>query len=407
MAQQLLQYGAKKNPAELSDILAYIFERNNELTRQDERGTPVCIWGTHGLGKTALVHDFAISRGWKFAYIAPAQFEEMGDLHGMPVEYDPTPDAPNSGDEVTIYYAPDWVPTEEGPGILLLDDLNRADDRILRGCMQLLQNFELKSWSLPDKWQIVATCNPEGGDYSVTPMDDAMITRMMHVTMVFDAKVWGKWATQNEVDERGIDFVLTYPETVTGKRTTPRTLTQFFRQTKGIKDLKEDEELVRVLGESALDSSTVTAFISFIRDGLQKLIEPADILNAENFETINQQLDEIGHDVEMRMIDKTVQEIDDDGKPVEKKMQVEKEIKTKRVDRLNAQCYRMLRHICWDDRYQADPAHKDNLVAFLTCPIIPSDLRTALYMDISREAQNGVLDLLKDEGLAKEFLGNI
>ncbi|HIN85841.1 MAG TPA: ATPase, partial [Myxococcales bacterium] len=118
----------------------------------------------------------------------------------------------------------------------------------------------------------MATCNPEGGDYSVTPMDDAMITRMMHVTMVFDAKVWGKWATQNEVDERGIDFVLTYPETVTGKRTTPRTLTQFFRQTKGIKDLKEDEELVRVLGESALDSSTVTAFISFIRDGLQKLI---------------------------------------------------------------------------------------------------------------------------------------
>ena len=91
---------------------------------------------------------------------------------------------------------------------------------------------------------------------------------MMHVTMVFDAKTWGKWAMQNGVDERGIDFVLTYPETVTGKRTTPRTLTQFFNQTKGIADLKEKEELVRVLGK-ALDSSTVTAFISFIRDGLQ------------------------------------------------------------------------------------------------------------------------------------------
>lgn len=407
MTQQLLQYGAQKNPAELSEILSYIFERNNELARQDERGTPVCIWGTHGLGKTQLVQDFAKKLGWQFAYIAPAQFEEMGDLHGMPVEYDPTPDAPNSGDEYTIYYPPDWVPKDAGPGILLLDDLNRADDRILRGCMQLLQNFELKSWSLPSKWQIVATANPEGGDYSVTPMDDAMLTRMMHVTMVFDAKTWGKWAMQNGVDERGIDFVLTYPETVTGKRTTPRTLTQFFYQTKGIVDLKEKEELVRVLGESALDSSTVTAFISFIRDGLQKLIEPADILNAENFETINQQLDEIGHDVEMRMVDKTVQEKDDDGIPVEKKIQVEKEIKTKRVDRLNAQCYRILRHICWDDRYQAIPAHKDNLVAFLKCQIIPSDLRTALYMDISREARNGVLELIQDESLAKEFLGNI
>ncbi|MCP4130117.1 MAG: hypothetical protein GY754_03770 [bacterium] len=36
--------------------------------------------------KTQLVQDFAHSRGWKFAYCAPAQFEEMGDLHGMPLE---------------------------------------------------------------------------------------------------------------------------------------------------------------------------------------------------------------------------------------------------------------------------------------------------------------------------------
>ena len=75
MTQQLLQYGAKKNPAELSDILTYIFERNNALTKQDERGTPVCIWGTHGLGKTQLVQDFAKQLGWQFAYMAPAQFE--------------------------------------------------------------------------------------------------------------------------------------------------------------------------------------------------------------------------------------------------------------------------------------------------------------------------------------------
>ena len=59
MTQRLLQYGAQKNPAELSEILAYIFERNNELASRDERGTPVCIWGTHGLGKTQLVQDFA------------------------------------------------------------------------------------------------------------------------------------------------------------------------------------------------------------------------------------------------------------------------------------------------------------------------------------------------------------
>ena len=41
-------------------------------------------------------------------------------------------------DEATVFAPPAWVPTADGPGILLLDDVNRADDRILRGLMQLL-----------------------------------------------------------------------------------------------------------------------------------------------------------------------------------------------------------------------------------------------------------------------------
>jgi MoxR-like ATPase len=114
------------------------------------------------------------------------------------------------------------VPREEGPGILLLDDLNRADDPILRGLMQLLQNFEMFSWTLPNKWQIVCTANPEDSDYSVTPMDDAMLTRMLHVSLRFDVRAWAAWALRHGVDSRGVDFVLTYPELVSGQRTTPR-----------------------------------------------------------------------------------------------------------------------------------------------------------------------------------------
>jgi len=35
------------------------------------------------LGKNQIVRDYAKEKGWQFKYIAPAQFEEMGDLHGM------------------------------------------------------------------------------------------------------------------------------------------------------------------------------------------------------------------------------------------------------------------------------------------------------------------------------------
>lgn len=47
------------------------------------------IWGNHGLGKTQLVTEYAREKGWGLAYCAPAQFEEMGDLHGIPTLVDP------------------------------------------------------------------------------------------------------------------------------------------------------------------------------------------------------------------------------------------------------------------------------------------------------------------------------
>ena len=294
MSIDFIEFGKKLNNKELKKLLNHIFERNNSLNNSKKRGTPICIWGTHGLGKTQIVRDYAINKGWKFSYIAPAQFEEMGDLHGMPNVIDP--DEKISGDEYTVYSPPDWVPKEEGPGILLLDDINRADDRILRGCMQLLQNFELTSWKLPPKWQIVTTANPEGGDYSVTPMDGAMLTRMLHTTLKFDAKIWAEWAINSNVDDRGISFVLTYPELINSERTTPRSLTQFFEQIQSINDLKENLDLVEALALSSLDEITVSSFIAFINDELKQLIEPEEILETKDFSKIKIRIEEISID---------------------------------------------------------------------------------------------------------------
>ena len=93
----------------------------------------------HGIGKSELVRDYAIKAGYEFIYIAPAQFEEMGDLTGMPkIETNA------NNESVTRLIPPQWVPKTEGPGIFLIDDVNRADDRILRGIMQLLQ---IMNWS--------------------------------------------------------------------------------------------------------------------------------------------------------------------------------------------------------------------------------------------------------------------
>ena len=84
MKDSIIQYGPKGSSKDIENILTHIFNINNEISNSEIKPTPLCIWGTHGLGKTEMVRDYAKNRGWHFAYIAPAQFEEMGDLHGLP-----------------------------------------------------------------------------------------------------------------------------------------------------------------------------------------------------------------------------------------------------------------------------------------------------------------------------------
>ena len=376
MSIEFIEFGKKGNSEEIKEILSHIFQRNNDLSKENKRGTAVCIWGTHGLGKTQIVRDYAREKKWKFSYIAPAQFEEMGDLHGMPNVVDP--DETISGDEYTVYSPPDWVPREDGPGILLLDDINRADDRILRGCMQLLQNFELTSWKLPPKWQIVATANPEGGDYSVTPMDGAMLTRMLHATLKFDAKIWAQWAYSANVDERGISFVLTYPELVNSERTTPRSLTQFFEQIASIDDLKGNLQLVEALALSSLDEVTVSSFIAFINDELTQLIDPEEILDTEDFKKVAKKIKDIS--------------VDDSG--------------AKRVDRLSTMCARLYLKLI-SDNYTQEKNHGKNLVEFLLLDTIPNDLLMSLYMDLQKHGGDEIKKMTRDKKLASKLLSTL
>lgn len=359
-------HGQHLNEDELRPVLEYILKENIRTTERspDSVGTPVCIWGNHGIGKTQLVEEIAAANGWHFAYCAPGQFEEMGDFHGMP-RIVHLPD----GRCVTESAPPRWVPSVEGPGILLLDDINRADDRILRGIMQLLQNHEMGTWSLPSKWQIVATANPDNGNYSVTSMDEAMLTRMLHFTLRFDARVWAAWATPRGVDPRGITFILSYPETVSGKRTTPRTLTHFFEKIAPIKNLKENLTLVSNLGMACLDEPTVCAFVAFINDDLSLLPDPDEILNARTPEQVAAWKEKLkalakGKDGNLR------------------------------VDRLSAVLARVVIHLT-QPGFEPNDAVAQNFIALFRLEVIPKDLGIGQYPALVSSASRGFKALLQ------------
>ncbi|MCP4131276.1 MAG: AAA family ATPase [bacterium] len=337
-----IYYGTKTTAHELTGFIDHMIEVNDTALSNNRKRVPLCVWGRHGVGKTYIVEEIAQKKGYDFAYIAPAQFEEMGDLVGMP----------KIENGRTVFTPPEWVPSTEGPGILLIDDVNRADDRILRGIMQLLQNYELVSWKIPPGWHIILTANPDGGDYSVTPMDDAMITRMMHITLLFEVKAWAHWAEANGVDPRGINFVLTYPEIVTGDRTTPRTLVQFFESIAHIEDLEEQIPLVQMLADSCLDQNAATSFINFVKNNLSKLISPEEILAAKNFDPeVHSRLHEV----------------------------VQKEVL--RVDILATLCTRLINYLMINNIKPTDK-ELDNIKQFLLLDFLPNDLRLTTARDM-------------------------
>jgi hypothetical protein len=361
-----IYYGSNSNAVELKRFITHLFNVNENAEKKGLCRTAISIWGKHGIGKTQIVEEIARENNYELIYIAPAQFEEMGDLIGMPKIIGEDQSASTS------FIPPSWVPKNEGPGILLLDDINRADDRILRGIMQLLQHHELVSWKLPPKWHIVCTANPDGGDYSVTPMDFAMLTRMMHITFTFDVAAWAVWAEKNSIDSRGIQFVLSYPELLTGERTTPRTLVQFFEAISIIENLEKELPLVKQLASSCLDEEVAYLFLTFVKDELCSIVEPCTIINASDF-------------------NKDVYEL------------LSKEIAKDetRIDILNITTTRLINYI---RQKKVTDKHLENIRAFLKMDILPNDLRLLTAQEIVGMPSPQYKKLFADPMLGKILL---
>lgn len=340
-------YGSPVRAPELIRLL-------DHLLLQTAGAPPLCIWGKHGIGKTQIVRDFAERQGWGFRQIAPAQFEEMGDLLGMP--------AIEQGR--TVLRPPSWVPQEAGPGILLLDDINRADDRILRGLMPLLQDGNLVSWGLPTQWHIVLTANPDEGDYSVTPMDEAMLTRMVHLHLQFDVTAWLDWAGRCGLDIRGIDFVARYPELITGQRTTARSLEQFLRLAAPVVDWRKEIKLVQQLASACLDEETVAGLLQFIRTDLHGLPTAAELL----------------------------------AKGPAERLTVPTSIQYWTLSE------RLLRYLA-EHTQELSPTAQQHLRDFLILPHLPADLRFALAQRLTALQRSDVLQILADPKVSAVILG--
>lgn len=306
------------NVDELKEFLNHIVTNNRFL--QENKKIPVSteVVGESGIGKTSAIIQLADELGLNFVKLNLAQIEEIGDLVGFPIrqfEVEKKDEKiwidENAFDEYTklgynstgnnrmSYCPPEWIANKSNGGILLLDDWNRADVRFIQAVMELIDRQQYISWKLPKDWHIILTANPDTGDYLVNSIDNAQKTRFISANLKFDLKCWGKWAEENKLDGRCINFLLLHPELVT-KNLNPRSVVMFFNSISSIKTFEEKLPLIQMIGEGCVGDEFASLFTMFINNKLDKMISPEHIFSQDEKYVLSTLKSLVGKDKDYR-----------------------------------------------------------------------------------------------------------
>lgn len=260
------------------------------------------IVGESGIGKTALAKALARKHEWSLVVIDGNLLKE-GEIGGLPTveEYSiKDSDGRLINKKATIYAIHtklreiDNLILEGKEVLLFIDEINRCEHSVQQELMNLILNREINGYKLHDKVKILAAMNPSSKygsdfDYQVVDMDAAQENRFVWLNMESDARGWIKWATENEVDRKIIEFISTFPEHLHSIkeddiRATPRS---FERVSKSYKLYKENKDSIprrvflNVL-KGNLGRIIAEQLIDFIESDNTALISPEEVFEKAN-----------------------------------------------------------------------------------------------------------------------------
>lgn len=136
------------------------------------RSRATMLWGTRGVGKSSVVKQVAEAASVPLIDLRLTTIEPV-DLRGALFADDTI--------RQTVWFPPEFLPKPEQPaGILFLDELTAADQRLQTSAYSLILDRRVGDYELPDGWMILAAGNAAFHGAVSYDMGTALADRLFH-----------------------------------------------------------------------------------------------------------------------------------------------------------------------------------------------------------------------------------
>jgi hypothetical protein len=225
---------------------------------------PIFIWGQPGVGKTAIIKQFANHLGIEVAILIASQMTPQ-DIYGLG----------RISDGHTHFYPPSMI-AKEHKYCLFLDEFNTATADVQKAFYQLVYERTIADYKMPEGSLVIAAGNRANDHAIVHTLSSALINRMINIQLLPSFKDWYDWAMANDIHPLILEYLHKNPTQICDEPhgdtqtpfTTPRSwdtlsiaLKRTYREVPFIQ--------LTALTNGLLSPNDAKGFLNFIQDRIQ------------------------------------------------------------------------------------------------------------------------------------------
>ena len=236
---------------------------------------PVFIWGPPGIGKSALVEQFAKSVGMECVSLLGSQLAPE-DIIGVP----------RIEDGISRFCPPAQIARQD-PYCLFLDELNACSQEVQKAFYSLINDRRIGDFVLPSGSVVIGAGNRAQDAAIVKPVSSALINRMAHVQLRASSRDWLAWAAEASIHPLIVDYIGLRPDHLWAKPqkheepfSTPRSWHILSDALHSYGAAGVTEVVVKTLSCGLLTPAHAQQFVAFYRQRLREF-DLAAILKGE------------------------------------------------------------------------------------------------------------------------------